>query len=586
MLVLAKRRIIYKTWPDEVKKWGFDFKLAIVHGSQAKKLKALNSDADVYLMTYESLFWLYRQDPKLSAQWDMLVCDESSKIKSWSAKRSRILRKHLDDFDRRYCLTGSLQPNSEMDIFNPTYTLDFGQRLGTFITAYRNRWFYPSGYEGHDWKLQDGSADDIADRVSDIWLRFGDEQLQLPELSYVERRIDLAENARRIYDELEDEFIAEIDAGIIVAPNAGVASGKMRQITGGALYTRPVADGEKARERPWESVDEEKLDELDDLITDLNGLPLLIAYEYDHERQRIQKRIPDMPCIGGGTSDAEANRLIDAWNAGELPYLLGQPAAIAHGLNLQGPEASICFFALGWNYENHDQFIRRVWRQGQRAAVIVYYLVATDTVDEDQVASLEKKEQRQHALYEAIRKRNRQRRKGPETMAKKKTPAQHAAEARRDARLKTVEETLKADASKPKAKTPKATKAKTPKAKTPKATKAKTPKATKAKTPKATKAALAKAATKRTRLRIAPDFRVKRTKSKPDEGSIFESLYKCVHASGSTELAKMVEPFMKKPGVTMSKDFSTRNGGGANARLAFTRSYVLRSLRRGYLVAA
>ena len=145
VLVLAKRRIIYKTWPDEIAKWGFDHRFAIVHGSQAKKIRALQSDAEVFLMTYESLFWLYRQSPEIYAQFDMLICDESSKIKSWMAKRSKLLRQHLTEFTYRYCLTGSLQPNNEMDLFNPTYALDLGQRLGTFITAYRNRWFYPSG---------------------------------------------------------------------------------------------------------------------------------------------------------------------------------------------------------------------------------------------------------------------------------------------------------------------------------------------------------------------------------------------------------------------------------------------------------
>lgn len=526
-LILAKRRIIRKVWPDERAKWGIDLSLAVVHGTPAKKRKLLSEDHDVYLMTYESLFWLYQQDPKLYRQFDALVCDESSKVKGWSAKRSKLLRQHLHEFTRRYCLTGSLQPNTEMDLFMPTYVLDLGERLGRFITAFRNRWFYPSGYEGHDWKLQDGGADEIAEIISDVWLRYGEEELDLPPLVKVVREVELSDRARRVYDELETEFMSELDAGIIVAPNSGVASGKMRQLTGGAIYTRPAADGENRSTRPWEQVDDEKLAELEELVDSLAGLPLLVAYEFDHERQRIQAHFKklglDVPAIGGGTKDADADRYIDEWNRGELPVLLGQPDSIAHGLNMQGAEAYVCFYSIGWNFENHDQFIKRVHRSGQRHRVIVYYLVARDTVDADVVENLDLKGSKQAALYAALQARFRKAKKEPLTMATKKAAPKKKAAAK----------------TKPKAKA-------APAAAEPKA--------------------------KATRLRLKPDAMITRGATPAPDDSAYAKLVACIPKGRRASLESLSKTHAKR----LKQDHN----------YGFTRSYVMRAIKQGYLAVA
>jgi hypothetical protein len=278
---------------------------------------------------------------------------------------------------------------------------------------------------------------------------------------------------------------------------------------------------------------------------------------------------------------------------------------------LQGSHAAVCFYALGWNYENHDQFVRRIWRQGQNHSVIVYYLIAVDTVDEDQVANLDGKEQRQTALYDAIRKRNKNRLKGPTKMAKAKkettppkTVAEMAAEQTRAARLKNVDDKLGGVAAgltkgkaKPKTKAAPKSKAKPktkakPKAKTKAAPKSKTKAKAKAAPKTKAKAKTGKRApTKATdgtgqRLRIGEDYRVKRSKSKPDAGSIYETLVKCVHATGATTLAKLAASFMGKPGVKMGAAFVAANPDKAKARVAFTRAYVLRAMRRGYLAPA
>jgi len=541
-LLLAKRRIIRKVWPDEIAKWGIDLDAAVVHGTPKKKLRLLQEDHDVYLMTYESLFWLYAQSPKIYAQFDMLVCDESSKIKGWSPKRSKLLRLHLHEFKRRYCLTGSLQPNSEMDLFMPTYVLDLGKRLGRFITQFRNRWFYPSGFDGHDWRLQrqqladgthdggDASAKEIAGIISDVWLHYGEEELDLPPLVKITHEIELGEPARNVYDDIEEEFMAVLDAGIIVAPNKGVAGGKLRQITGGAIYTRPKLEAEPRKNRPWQELDNEKIDELDELIDDLQGTPLLIAYEFDHERQRIQKHFPWMRAIGGGTSDAEADESIDMWNRGELVALLGQPDSIAHGLNLQGPEACICFYSIGWNFENHDQFIKRVWRQGQRFRVFVHYLVARNTVDEDVVANLSVKGSNQKRLYQALLERNRKR-KGPNTMTAKA-------------------KTKKRPAAKTKAKA----KGATPKKKSP------------------AKAKAAPEAEKRTRLRLRNDVMLERDSgaAPPIEGSIHAIVQSCVRKGKRASLESVANAFIKKRGCSFD----------------YARDRIMRAIKAGHLKVA
>lgn len=421
-LVIAKRRIIHNVWPKENHKWGFDFKIVKVVGTASQRLKALAEPADIHLMTYQNIDWLSRiaegpvanrPNKDLLKQWDWLCLDESSMVKNWNAARSKRLRRLLPYFSRRTIMTASPIPRSMMDIFSQMYCLDMGDALGKLKGIFKNRYWEKvvnesesgSGRTWVTWELDEESEARIYEDIKELLIRFPKDVVKLPPLHKFERVLQLPPEARQIYRELEETHVAETKGGTVIAANAGVALQKLRQISGGAIYNTSFeySDGnEKHRRSDFTVIHDEKIEELGELIEELQGEPLLVAYEFDHERQRIQAAFPGIPAIGGGTSDAEADILIDQWNAGELPVLLGHPDSIAHGLNLQESGWNICFFSIGWNLENHMQFIDRVYRQGQDHAVWVYLLVCEDTADEAVIANLYIKDMNQERLFRAI----------------------------------------------------------------------------------------------------------------------------------------------------------------------------------------
>lgn len=419
MLVIAKRRIIYQVWPQEIEKWNLPFTFAIVHGQskdkhgKTKKLRALESDADIYLINYEALPWLMRQPRHVKKFVNgMLVCDESSMVKNWSASRTKTLKRLLPIFKRRYILSGSPTPNSIMDIFSQIFILDMGRSLGKYITDFRNEYFYTVGpKEWGQFALKELSCEQkIYKKIRHLVLRFSTDLLNLPPLIPLTRTVVLSPTARKIYNDIEQEFVAFIQNKTLTAANAGVASSKCRQIAGGNVYLPQEKDAQGRITKPYLTVHNEKILELQMLIAELRGLPCLVAYEFDHERKEIQK-VLKCPHVGGGTTDREADKLLMQWNRGELPVLLGQPASIAHGLNLQGTKGAVIYYSCGWNFDDHDQFKRRLWRQGQKHKVLCYYLMTEDTIDDHVLSVLTLKGANQQKLFDALQRHygNRQR---------------------------------------------------------------------------------------------------------------------------------------------------------------------------------
>ena len=427
MLVVATKRIALNVWPREVAKWqGLDMSIGSIMGDPSKRLKAMKFEADIYTTNYENLVWLADNWKHNNFGRCMLVSDESTKLKHTNTKRFRAIRKHLGKFERRVILTGTPIPNGMEDLFGQMFVVDLGKRLGRYITSFRNEYFHPAGYKGYDWQLNAGADDLIYDVISDVIHRVDDSVLDLPPLIVRDRKVSLSRKAWRTYNEMEREFILELEGGLVTALNAASKSSKLRQIANGAVYETPdtedLDDTPKNEKRKVLNIHDEKVEEAVELIKEQHR-PCLIAFEFTHDRVRLAKAIMEdkelakrmpkndkgqhyVPYISGGVSDKEADKLIDWWNQGVLPVLLGHPDSIAHGLNLQDIPAVVIYFSLGYNLENHEQFYRRVYRKGQEHSVYVFRLVCENTIDEDIVDALERKDLNQTTMLDALKKRH------------------------------------------------------------------------------------------------------------------------------------------------------------------------------------
>jgi hypothetical protein len=397
MLIVAPLRPALKVWPDEIKKWA-DFEgltYAVLHG--AVKDYNLSCDVDIYIINPEGLLWLFdplRKYPKF----DVLCIDESSKFKDSTTKRFKLLKPLLQSFARRWILTGTPVPNGLEDLFGQIYILDLGRSLGRYITHFRNLYFQRSGYNVYDWKPSPGAFQKVTEKVSPLVLQLNAEDyLKMPELSYLTISISLPIPARKIYDEVENDFITLLDSGNLVAANAAVAGVKCRQIANGAVYQST------AGEREYVVVHDEKLDALEGILAELGGSPALVLYEFDHDRERILSRLGDVPVLGSGVSAKKLDAIIDRFNAGDIRCLLGHPASMGHGLNLQGACHHVIWFGITWNLEFYDQAIARVYRQGQKSErVFVYHLVAENTLDERVLKILNAKDRDQQNLLSSL----------------------------------------------------------------------------------------------------------------------------------------------------------------------------------------
>lgn len=438
VLIVAPLNVCYNTWPDEIEKWKQFNHLtySILHGN--KKDSEYEYDTHIHLINPEGLDWLY--NTKRDRDYDVLVVDESSKFKNPQTKRFKNIMRHFAaEFQRRYILTGSPAPNGLINLFGQIFILDLGAALGRYITHYRNQFFYPSGFGGYTWELQPGAEERIYDAIDPLVMRLSAEDyLELPPLisdldnggpTYV----DLPSNAQKIYNEMETLMIAEIEAGEIVAANGAVASQKCRQIANGGIYldNPPEIDQfldwleehdchalkigrktyKKGLQLSVEDIHDVKARAVAELVDELEGQPCLVAYEFKHDLARLKKALgADVPHIGGGVSQAVQKRIISDWNAGKIPVLLGQPASMAHGLNMQGAGRAVIFHSLIWDFEAYDQFIKRIWRQGQKERVFLYHIAARGTVDEIILQRLKEKDFTQRKLFNALKQRARARR--------------------------------------------------------------------------------------------------------------------------------------------------------------------------------
>lgn len=426
-LIVAPLRVCVSVWPKEIAKWSdfADTRIVVLHGKDKEEL--LKTDADVYVINPEGLEWLLGVEKErtptgktrvqVNAQrwkeldFDTLIVDELSKFKYTSTQRFKALKHVLGSFRRRWGMTGSPSANSLIDLFGQMYVLDEGRSLGRFVTHYRKTYFDPS-WDGFSWDLKPGAEPLIHKRIKPLTLAMkATDYIDLPLVVNDDIRIDLPPQARKAYDELERDLILELDEGIVVASNAAGASLKCRQVASGGVYVDDAA--KKTAGRTTSHLHMAKVEALADLVDELQGAQVLVAYEFQHDLERIRMKLgKDVPHIGGGVTAKRSAELVDAWNAGELRILCGHPLAIGHGLNLQGEAHHIVWHSPTWNYELYEQFNYRIRRRGSKAKrVFIHHIVARDTVDEDVMAALRSKRKGQEALFDAMKTRLMKRRK-------------------------------------------------------------------------------------------------------------------------------------------------------------------------------
>ena len=396
-LIVAPLRPAYAVWPEEIKKWDnfASISITVIHGPN--KDKSIEDMSDIHVINFEGLQWLAKVLNGKPFPYDMLVVDEISYLKNTRTERFKSLAVFLDRFKRRFGLTGSPAPNSLLDVFGPQLVIDRGATFGRFITHFRTNYFYQTGFGGYTWALKENSADTIYSLLADKVLRMkAEDYLDMPELLLNRVYVDLPKAARAVYKELEDKLLIEFESNQVTATNAAVAVGKCQQIANGAVYI----DG---NEREIKEIHEEKLNAVEELVEGLNGKPCIIGYHFRHDLQRLKKLVPHAPHIGSGSTGKEMQAVIDKWNNGEYPVLLAHPQSAGHGLNLQGAGHAVIWFSNTWSLEIYEQFIRRLWRQGQRNNIVVHQIIAKDTIDEAIVAAISSKDKTQQALMDAVR---------------------------------------------------------------------------------------------------------------------------------------------------------------------------------------
>lgn len=435
VLIIAPLRVCYNVWPEEIKRWSNfnSLRCCILHGRDKDKLLA-SDDYDIYLINPEGLKWLFDAQKITSnsfgstkkakivvdqRRWekfgfDMLVVDELSKFKSSTSDRFKMIKPLINTFRFRYGLTGSPAANGLINLFGQMYIIDNGLTFGQYITHFRNAYF-ESDYLGFTYTIREGAEKEIYEAIKPFVLSMkATDYLDMPD--YIESNIyvEMDKKAHKIYEALEEDLITKLENNTVTAATAGAASIKCRQVANGAVYVDPEVEAlVKTADKEWASVHDEKIDALLDLIDELQGKPLLVAYEFAHDLERLKKALgKDTPHIGTGVSMKETQRIVNDFNKGRIPVLLGHPASMGHGLNMQDACNHVCWFSITWDYELYDQFVRRVYRQGNKQdKVFIYRIVCKDTIDNAIVGMLSNKTETQNALFKALESMKRRRKK-------------------------------------------------------------------------------------------------------------------------------------------------------------------------------
>lgn len=386
-LVIAPLLPALTAWPDENKKWGFDLDMRVLHG----KNKVLGTE-DVTVINYEGLPWLLEHDDLSS--YDYVVYDEIHKLKNAGSQRFRKLRKYMPNFTYRLGLTGTPVGNRVHDLWGEMYPIDLGESLGRTLTEFRQTYFIPHHYIKNFWVQKDGAEQTIFEKISDYVISLDFEDDEMPELIHNKIPIALSAKARAIYEEMQKT--SQVDDTEITAGSAGVRSMKLRQIAAGRAYDNT---GEVVE------IHDEKQKALVNLVDELQGSPLLVFTQFDHDVTAIKNVIKKVVAIDGRTKPEQMVEIIKRWNRGEIPILVGNVVKIGVGGNLQESGHNACFYTLPWSLGDVEQAIGRIWRQGQESAsCVIHYLTCTDTKDDEVFDTIATKKVVQDNIFSQTKK--------------------------------------------------------------------------------------------------------------------------------------------------------------------------------------
>lgn len=391
VLIIAPLRVAMTTWTGEAEKWEHlrHLRFSKIIGSVGERENAIKADADIYIINRENVEWLIKNH---RFDFDMVVIDELSSFKSHQSKRFRALRKIRPKVKRIVGLTGTPAPNGLMDLWAEINILDMGQRLGRYITRYRDEYFKPDKRNGmviYSYKPLPDAEERIYDKLSDICISMkAADYLKMP--NRIDNVIEVQMNGKEteMYNTLEREMLLPFADGDVDAVNAAALSNKLLQMANGAAYDENGS---------VKNIHSRKLDALEDLIEAANGKPVLVYYGYKHDRDRIIERFP--------AREIKTETDIAAWNTGKICIGLAHPASCGHGLNLQSGGSTIIWFGLTWSLELYQQANARLYRQGQKNTVVIHHIITKGTIDERVMAALESKDIGQAALMDAVRVR-------------------------------------------------------------------------------------------------------------------------------------------------------------------------------------
>lgn len=400
VLIIGPKRVVESTWPTELKKWDHTnwLKSELITAQKAKGKEKLDDSAQIFLISKDNIRDYIET---LGPNWpfDMVIIDELSTFKNPSSKRFKALKTVMPRVERFIGLTGTPAPNGVPDLWAQIYLMDRGERLGRTLTTFRERYLRPNrrnGFVVYDWIVQPDAEDKIYSKISDICMSIRpSECAKLPPVSFITCQIEFDEKLLKSYQEFRDAMVFDFeDSEELSAANAGVLCGYLLQFASGEIY--------KEEKRQTERLHDLKIKALEDLLISANGRPVMVFYYFKHELARIKEYFGKNYKIG--TLDSPDD--VDRWNRKEFDILLVHPASAGHGLNLQeGGNIAVWYSLPNWSLELYQQANARLYRQGQRNAVVIYHLIANGTIEQDVLKALEDKDMSQTRLIEALKRK-------------------------------------------------------------------------------------------------------------------------------------------------------------------------------------